>query len=185
MVEPGDVRRFEERFGKVERPDQSLLTYYVLSSFVLGPFFFFMLIPRAIRFRTLQYVFDEHGVTARWGFLFRREVHVGYNRIQDIHLSSGVLERWLELARIQVQTASGSSEAELTLEGFKDFEDVRDLLYAKMREAHGDDTGRSRTPAAPPSDPALATALGEAAAELRRIREILEQGGLPRPGGAE
>jgi putative membrane protein len=45
----------------------------------------------------------------RWGILFRREISLTYARIQDIQLSSNLVERWLGLAKIQLQTASGSS----------------------------------------------------------------------------
>jgi putative membrane protein len=176
--------RLRSRFGRVERPHPNLLTYYALASLVLGPFFFLLLLPRAVRYRTLQYVFDDHGVTMRWGMLIRREVHVAYTRIQDIHLSSGVLERWLGLARVQVQTASGSAEAELTLEGFQDYEEVRDLLYAQMRDAKGETSGRRTSSAARrPTEtaPGLAEALASAAEDLRRVRQLLEAERRPGP----
>ena len=168
--------RLRSRFGRVERPHPNLLTYYAISSLVLGPLFFVLLLPRLVRYRTLQYVFDDHGVTMRWGMLIRREVHVAYTRIQDIHLSSGVLARWLGLARVQVQTASGSAEAELTLEGFQDYEEVRDLLYAQMRDAKGETTLRTTPAAAAAPEPAsgLAEALSSAAEDLRRVRQLLE-----------
>ena len=35
-----------------------------------------------------------------WGILFRREVIIQFARIQDIHLRSNVVERWLGLGRI-------------------------------------------------------------------------------------
>ena len=62
----------------------------------------------------------------RWGILFRREIHLTYARIQDIHLRSNVVERWLGLARLLIQTASGSSGAEMTLEGIPEFEELRE-----------------------------------------------------------
>jgi putative membrane protein len=169
-----ETERFRSRFGQVERPHPNLLTYYTLSSLVLGPLFFVLLLPRLVRYRTLEYVFDDHGVTMRWGLLIRREVHVAYTRIQDIHLTSGVLERWLGLARVQVQTASGAAEAELTLEGFKDYEEIRDLLYAQMRDAKGESRSEEEHAAARTSQDALTAALSSAAAELRRVRELLE-----------
>ena len=64
----------------------------------------------------------------RWGILFRREVSLTYRRIQDIHLRSGILQRWLGLADILVQTASGSAGAEMTIEGLQEYEQVREFL---------------------------------------------------------
>ncbi len=69
----------------------------------------------------------------RWGLLFRKEVLLNYARIQDIHLVSGIIERWLGLARIQIQTAAGSANAEMTLEGLLEYQAVRDFLYSRMR----------------------------------------------------
>jgi len=162
----------------IERPHSNLLVYYALSSLVLGPAFFIALIPRFFRYETLRYHFDDEGVSARWGILFRKEIHLTYARIQDIHLRSNFVERWLRLARVEIQTASGSAKAELTVEGLLEYEAVRDFLYSKMR---GIASGGSRTaPAAPPhaasSDGAdLARTLGEVAAELRAIRAAIER----------
>ncbi len=103
---------------------------------MLGPLFFILLIPLYFRYHTLRYRFDEEGISMRWGILFRREINLTYARIQDIHLRSNFVERWLNLARIEVQTASGSSGAEMTLEGLLEFEAIRDYLYARMRGSH-------------------------------------------------
>ena len=113
----------------------------------------------------------------RWGILFRREVIVNYARIQDIHLRSNILERWLGLARVLVQTASGNAGAEMTLEGLQQFEAVRDFLYARMRGVK--ETGPRSSPlpssAAPASadDRELAATLHEVARELRELRLAL------------
>jgi putative membrane protein len=84
-------------------------------------------------YRSLRYEVDAEGITMRWGVLFRREVSLTYARIQDIHLSSNVVERWLGLARVQLQTASGSASAEMTIEGIRDVDAMRDFLYSRMR----------------------------------------------------
>ena len=109
-----------------------------------------------------------------WGILFRREVIINYARIQDIHLRSNLVERWLGLARVLVQTASGSSSAEMTLEGLKEYEAVRDFLYSKMRGVK-DPVHPPMAPTAPPGAPdhELAAALREVAQELRETRLAL------------
>ena len=96
------------------RPRRALLFYYTLQSILAGPGIVVLWPLRFFRFRTLKYVFDPDGVTMRWGILFRREISLTYARIQDIHLKSNIVERWLGLARILVQTASGSSSAEIS-----------------------------------------------------------------------
>ena len=173
----------EEIFA-IERPDSSLMTYYILSSFVAGPFFPFVAVPLYFRYHTMRYSFSEEGVSMRWGVLFRKEINLTFARIQDIHLTSNFLERWLGLARIQIQTASGSSKAEMTIEGIRNFRSLRDFLYSRMRGARGL-TG-SPTPAGtvmPVADSAapqtgdlgdVAAALREAVSELQEIRRALE-----------
>src|SRR3712207_2876314 len=97
-----------ERLPLLHRPHSNLMTYYILSSLLLGPGFIFALVPLYFRYRTVRYEIDDEGITMRWGILFRREISLTYARIQDIHLSSNFVERWLGLAKLQVQTASGN-----------------------------------------------------------------------------
>lgn len=93
---------------------------------------------------TLRYKFDDAGVSMRWGILFRKEVYLTYRRLQDIHLTANVLQRWMGLAKISLQTASGSSQAELVVEGILEAEELRDYLYSKMRGARdGSDSDES------------------------------------------
>ena len=69
------------------------------------------------------------GLRMSWGILFRNEVLLNYARIQDIHLRSNAIERALGLARIEIQTASGSSSSVMTLEGLADPE-IQTLVLA-------------------------------------------------------
>jgi membrane protein YdbS with pleckstrin-like domain len=131
----GAPERSLQRLPVTLRPHASLLKYYLLSALLFGPFFIFALPPFYFRFRTLRYDVDEEGITVRWGVLFRREVSLTYARIQDIQLTSNIAERWLGLARIQLQTASGSASAEMTIEGIRDVDGMRDFLYSRMRGA--------------------------------------------------
>ena len=165
----------------IRRPVPALLTYYILLSIAAGPGIVIALPLRIFRFRTLQYEFDDQGVTMRWGILFRREISLTYARIQDIHLVSNVVERWLGLGRVQLQTASGQAAAEMTIEGLPDFERLRDELYQRMRGAKLPATA-TRAPAAaavaPPAPDSLGevtAALREAVDELRAIRSLLSR----------
>jgi membrane protein YdbS with pleckstrin-like domain len=180
----------ESEIFALERPEQSLLIYYLLSSLLLGPFFFFALIPLYFRYHTMRYRFDDEGVSMRWGILFRREINLTYARIQDIHLVSNVVERWLGLAKIKIQTASGSSKAEMTIEGIAAFESLRNFLYARMRGTR--DVAARPAPAAAgggsgvdaPASAELAATLLAVAEELRLLRRALAAGGAgasPRP----
>ena len=158
----------------IHRPSPELMKYYILSSFVVGPLFIFPLIYLYFRYHTMRYEFDEEGISMRWGILFRREITLTYARIQDIHLNSNLLERWLRLARIQIQTASASASAEMTLEGLHEFALVRDFLYSKMRGVRGGAPGSPPAAVTAPEND-LAAALREVASELRAVREALEK----------
>ncbi len=166
----------------IERPHPDLWKYYLLGCVAIPPLFPFLVLPAWFRYSTMRYQFTDEGISMRWGILFRREVIIHYARIQDIHLRSNVVERWLGLARVLVQTASGNAGAEMTLEGLKEFEAVRDFLYARMRgvkdghpvrsAAHPAHAGAAAVSAADQQE--LAAALREVAAELRATREALE-----------
>lgn len=154
------------------RPERSLLVYYALVSLLGGPAFPIAFLVLYVRFHTLRYDVDEEGITMRWGVLFRREVSLTYARIQDIHLTSNLFERYLGLARVQLQTASGSSKAEMIIEGMFFFETLRDFLYARMRGTH--EPAPSARPEAPQD--VLTATLQAVAAEVRALREELKGG---------
>ncbi len=165
----------------IERPEPSLLAYYILSSVLFGPVFFVPLLVNFFRYHTMRYRIDGEGLSMSWGILFRREIHLTYARIQDIHLNSNLVERWLGLARIEIQTASGSSKAEMTIEGVAAYEALRDYLYSKMRGARHLD----RSPAPRPvstgtetggaADAELVAVLRDVASELRALRSEIER----------
>lgn len=123
----------------ITRPDNSLLTYYVLVSAAALIAFPVVFVPLYIRFKTLRYRFDEEGVAMSWGLLFHKEVYLTYRRIQDIHVTRNVVERWMGLAKVPIQTASGTSGATMNIEGIRNPEPLRDFLYERMRGAREQD----------------------------------------------
>src|SRR3954471_19954801 len=119
----------------IERPSSPLWKYYVLVAIASNVAFPVTIVLLYFRYHTMRYRFDAEGIHMRWGILVRHEVMLNYSRIQDIQLRANVVERWLGLARIEIQTASGSS-SEMTLEGITDHAAMRDFLYSRMRGAH-------------------------------------------------
>jgi putative membrane protein len=162
----------------IERPHPQLWKYYLLTCLAIPPLFPILVLPMWFRYHTLRYKFTNEGISMSWGILFRREVIIQYARIQDIHLRSNLVERWLGLARVLVQTASGNSSAEMTLEGLTEFEAVRDFLYDRMRGVK-DQTHPAAASVAVGSEgnPDLAAILRQVAAELRLLRESLNTPG--------
>lgn len=120
---------------QIERPDPMLFRYYLWTALLTGPFSPIVFTGLWFRYTTLRYKFDDSGVSMSWGVLFKQEVYLTYRRIQDIHLTRNVLQRWMGLAKISLQTASGSSKAEMAIEGVLRAEELRDFLYSRMRGA--------------------------------------------------
>ncbi|MBL9138936.1 MAG: PH domain-containing protein [Verrucomicrobiales bacterium] len=172
----------------MDRPNPRLMTYYFLTALVVPPAFPVLILILYFRYHTMRYRFDGEGVSMRWGILFRREILLNYARIQDIQIRANLVERWLGIARIEIQTAAGSSGAEMTLEGFVNYEEVRDFLYERMRGARGESHRSDRTIIGTSTAPALsgssnpeaeelAAVLREVAAEIRAMRSELEKAG--------
>lgn len=147
----GGAPRFDP--SHIERPDKVLLKYYVMVSLMSGPLFPLVFLPMYFKYVTLKYKFDETGVSMSWGILFRREIHLTYRRIQDIHLNRNVVQRWMGLATLGIQTASGSATPEMSIEGIIEAEPLRDYLYAKMRGARGEHEELSDSPGAEVAQP--------------------------------
>jgi putative membrane protein len=113
------------------------LTYYVLSSLLSLPAVVVVLPALWIRYQTLKYELQESGIRMQVGLFFRKEVVVAFRRIQDIHVSRNIIQRWLGIASVSIQTASGNAMPEIVLEGVADPDSIRDWLYERMRGAKG------------------------------------------------
>jgi len=186
-----------EQLQTIDRPDRKQVTLIILSSVFASliscgfatPFVLLGLIPVLIRYYTTRYRFDESGVGVSWGFLFKQESILTFDKIQDIHLRRGLLERWLNLGTVDVQTASGSAGAEVSLYGLTEYDEVRDFLYQEMRNARG--MNRPKKTVGTGGEVAQAGG-GEAIALLREIRDEVQRlqreasgGAAPQPPSAE
>lgn len=157
------------------RPDNNLLPLFIIYA-VMSTVAFPLTMPYLyFRFRTLRYRFDNEGLAVSYGLLWRRESYLTYARIQDIHVTRNLFERWLGIGTVKIQTASGSAQAEEEITGIRQFNQVRNFLYARMR-GH---TLQSQA-AAGAEDQAATTTEETLAAirdELRAIRLAIGEGG--------
>ncbi len=179
-VKHPSVNRAFDPFA-ITRPAPVLMYYYGLVSLLAGPAFVVALVPLVCKYLTLRYRFDEKGISMSHGVLFKRETLLTYRRIQDIHLTHNIVQRWLGLATVSIQTASGAAGAEMAIEGVLEAEALRDFLYQRMRGARGLDQDEP-TAAAESGVPAPLVAAGDATAHpapdeatalLRDIRDAL------------
>lgn len=161
-----------ERIFALIRPDDKLLRLYVIYSLFANVGFPFAFVPLYFRFKTLRYRFDAEGVSVSHGILWRKETYLTYARIQDIHVSRNIFERWLGLGKVEIQTASGSASAEESIEGVKEYNEIRNFLYARMR-GHRLTAGGDEAPAGADTVEAVLAAIRD---ELRAVRELIEGG---------
>jgi putative membrane protein len=167
------------RIYAIERPDSALLALYAIRAVVFtgAVFFPLVIVPLLLKYFTLRYRFDEHGVAISWGYFFRRETFLTYVRIQDIHLTRSFLERWLGIGTVEIQTASANAAATESLVGLRDDEAVRDFLYQRMR-------GHEQAAAAPKVEHTAEQAidlLTQIRDQLRSAREGLAPSPAPAP----
>lgn len=160
------------------RPIPALLKYYAIVSCFGFVFYPFVLLPLYCKYRSLRYKFDEEGVSMSWGILFKREVYLTYRRVQDIHVSRGIIQRQFGLATVSVQTASGSIGAQMSIEGVGDPEGLRDYLYSRMRGSRDDEPARTDAVGETVADPG-----DEALVLLKQIHEQVRALRKDRPAG--
>jgi len=160
----------------IEKPHPNLLKLYFIRTILALPLFPFIFPVLFFRYHTLRYSFDEEGLGMRWGILFRKEINLTYSRIQDIHVHAGLIQRWLGLADLKIQTASGSSAAEMVIEGLLEYEAVRDYLYTKMRGYKHSASNVAEAPCETAAGNGEAVEiLKEIAEEIRKTRETIEK----------
>jgi uncharacterized protein len=157
----------DARIFAIKRPAKALVWHYFFLSWAGLCSMPIVFIPLFFKYETLEYSFDPKGVRMKWGYFFRREIFLTYGRIQDIHVTSGLIERWLGLGTVSVQTASGQAGDTLAIVGLPNFLEVRDFLYERMRGV------KDHAPAA--DEGTSAALLTEIRDELVRARHALEK----------
>ena len=162
---PVDAARIHE----IRRPDDSLWTLYLIYACLSTVAFPVVVLPLYFKYKTLRYRFDEEGVAVSYGLIWRKETYLTYARIQDIHVTRNIFERWLGLGTVEVQTASGNASATESIVGVREFNEIRNFLYAHMR-------GHNRLPNAGADGRApLDVVLAGIRDELRAVRTMLEE----------
>jgi len=83
------------------------------------------------------------------------------------NLTRNIVQRWMGLATVAIQTASGNAGPEMSIEGVLRADELRDYLYRQMRGARGETEAASHEPAQDDSP-------DEPLALLREIRDLLK-----------
>lgn len=90
------------------KPISFLNEYYYFFIGAIGLLCFFTVLMDIAGFQWKGYVLREKDIIYRTGLIFRKIVHIPYNRIQHAEVNQGVLERGLDLAKLKIFTAGGS-----------------------------------------------------------------------------
>lgn len=90
------------------KPIPFLNDYYFYFIGGIGVLCFLTVLMDVLGFQWKGYVLREKDVIYRTGLIFRKIVHIPYNRIQHAEVNQGVLERALSLAKLKIFTAGGS-----------------------------------------------------------------------------
>lgn len=161
-----EFQSLRTKVNAIVRPEPALMAYYVITSLIATFMAPILLVPLFFRYQTLRYRFDDQGIFMGHGILFKQEMQLTYARMQDIHMSQNILERWLGIGTVTVQTAGAGAAGNMSIVGVKDFSAIRDYLYARMRGIRDG------------AHPALSSggaAVSEADATLGSVREALDR----------
>lgn len=111
-----------------------------------------------LRYATMRYRVAGGELVLRQGLLERSERHIPFDRIQNIDLVQGPLQRLLGVAEVRVETASGSeAEGVLRYLALEDVEALRARVFAGR--AKGGPSAAEGAPDAAQAAPAPATRL--------------------------
>ena len=124
-------------------------------------------------FKTLEYCIESDAVKMNRGVFWKRRVTVPFNKITNVDVSQGPLQRRFGLGTIHVQTAGAGgaqgAQAELRMIGIKDFEGLKEIIMDGVR---GFSSLQFEKTTADISDTNILTNILE---ELRAIRRVLDK----------
>lgn len=87
-------------------------------------------------FKTLEYQIDNDAVRLKKGVFWRIRTTVPYNKITNIDVTQGPIERMFGLSHLKIQTAGASGTqgvpAELIMTGIRDIEALKDMIISRM-----------------------------------------------------
>lgn len=124
LILPGLIVLFLAREGSWE--------IYLMLMFVPSTIF------EVLRYISMRYRFAHDELIVNSGILFRNERHIPFARIQNLDLVQSPLERIFKVAKVRIETASGTeAEATLDLLSLEAVERMRQNVFAGRAETAG------------------------------------------------
>ena len=139
--------------------------WWVVALILIGPYY-----------RSLRYEVQDDEVVVNAGIWTKSVKHVPYRTVTNMQVKRDVVDRWLGIGTLNIQTAgmSGQTGAEERLVGLSNVQEVYESVAAELRRFRG---GMAPTQADVEVESAAAppAGLGEILAEVRAIRKSLEE----------
>lgn len=139
--------------------------WWLIALILIGPYY-----------RSLRYEVQDDEVVVNAGIWTKSVKHVPYRTVTNMEVKRDVVDRWLGIGTLNIQTAgmSGQKGAEERLVGLSDVQEVYEAVVEELRRFRG---GMAPTQADVEVEPAvsLPDGLGEILAEVRAIRKSLEE----------
>lgn len=139
--------------------------WWLIALILIGPYY-----------RSLRYEVQDDEVVVNAGIWTKSVKHVPYRTVTNMQVKRDVVDRWLGIGTLNIQTAgmSGQTGAEERLVGLSNVQEVYEAVVEELRRFRG---GMAPTQADVEVEPAVALpdGLGEILAEVRAIRKSLEE----------
>jgi len=128
-------------------------------------------------YRSLAYEIQEDEVIVRVGIWTKSVKHVPYRTMTNLTVKRDILERWLGIGTLNIQTAgmSGTTGVEEKLVGLTNVEEVYEIVVTELHRFRG---SMAPTAAGVEGEPAVSTTdtLSAILSEVRAIRRAMEIG---------
>jgi uncharacterized membrane protein YdbT with pleckstrin-like domain len=139
--------------------------WWLIALILIGPYY-----------HSLRYEVQDDEVVVNAGIWTKSVKHVPYRTVTNMQVKRDVVDRWLGIGTLNIQTAgmSGQTGAEERLVGLSGVQEVYESVAEELRRFRG---GMAPTQADVELEPAVAQpgGLGEILAEVRAIRRALEE----------
>ena len=97
----------------------------------------FPLVYQKFRIKNLLYEMKDSGITLHRGIFTKIEQNIPYNKVTDFILHRDLMDRFLGIGSIKVETAgnSGGKGFDGILEGLEDYDEIHKILRNKLNES--------------------------------------------------
>ena len=151
------------------------IALFVVTVLLNGSWWLIAMILSGPYYRSLRYEIQDDEVVVYAGIWTKSVKHVPYRTVTNLQVKRDIVDRWLGLGTLNIQTAgmSGQTGVEERLVGLSGVQEVYEAVAEELRRFRG---GMAPTQADVDAEPEVVPqgSLGEILAEVRAIRKSLE-----------